>query len=322
MNLRLFLLGFIITALLASWAGSCLLYEAAELGQQVAPIEARVFAPLEIVTVGTGTAYENPARRGPSIAIGSGERVVLVDAGRAVCDALRLSAIPAEQPDTVYLTNLLPVNTVGLDDLIFVGWLRGREAPLRVVGPIGTRALVDQLTAAHASGRQALGASLELVPEGAQVEVEEIGGGWVKERDGLTIRAGELTGGPLPALAYRFEGGGRAAVISGTGWAHDDLVELARGADILVHESVFIPTGAEAVDAGLSEEDIPRLEREAALHTSLREVGKLATRARVSLLVLVRLQPPPFFEMQTTGPVKEHYDGAIVIPDDGETVFP
>ena len=36
------------------------------------------------------------------------------------------------------LSSLLPENTVGLDDLLLTGWLDGREAPLRVVGPAGT----------------------------------------------------------------------------------------------------------------------------------------------------------------------------------------
>ena len=43
-----------------------------------------------------------------------------MDAGRGVAEGLRLSKIPVSQPGTVLLTNLMPTNTQGLDDLIFM----------------------------------------------------------------------------------------------------------------------------------------------------------------------------------------------------------
>ena len=54
-----------------------------------------------------------------------------------------------------------------------------------------------------------------------------------------------------------------------------------------------------AAEIGVAE-DPERLRREAALHTSIYDVGLLARRAEVGSLVLVRLRPPPVYEFQIT----------------------
>ena len=54
----------------------------------------------------------------------------------------------------------------------------------------------------------------------------------------------------------------------------------------------------------------------------MEEVGELAQRAGVGTLVLVRLRPPPVYDIQITSAVNDHFDGAIVIPDDGDEITP
>jgi hypothetical protein len=130
---------FVVAAVAAvAWVLTCGAWRLEEEVDRVAPLDPRDYARLTVITVGTGDRHENPARRGPATAIGLGERVVLVDAGRGLADALRLAGIPTQQPDTVYLTSLLPENVIGLDDFLLVGWINGRTAPLRVVGPPGS----------------------------------------------------------------------------------------------------------------------------------------------------------------------------------------
>jgi hypothetical protein len=82
---------------------------------------------------------------------------------------------------------------MGLDDLVYTGWLSGRSTALRIVGPTGTRALVDALEAAHAPGRDALGVSLELPAEGGRFVVVEVGDGHAED-----------LGGPAPSRPESF----------------------------------------------------------------------------------------------------------------------
>lgn len=349
MNVRLILYGLVGAVLVASWLSSCVIYRAAEIGELVGPIEAREFSELTLISVGSGGGYENPERMGPSMAVGWGKQILLVDAGRGVAEALRAAKIPIAQPGTLLLSSLLPQNTVGLDDLLLTGMRAPRTQPLRVIGPVGTRQLVDGLLAAHGAGITAEVRSLGLPPEGATIEVLEVSGksggesggesdresdrrshrqshrqsieGWSEELDGLRVTAGALDGGPLDALAWRFEWRGRRVVVATAGWAPDALVEFARGAHLLVHEAVYLPSPDELEDAGVIA-DPERLRLEAALHTSLLDVGGLASRAGVPKLALVRMRPPPFFTIQVTSLVGKTYDGKVIIPDDGEEIEP
>ena len=231
MNARLILSAILFSFLALGWVGACVMLRAAEVGELVMPLEDRKFDALEVVTVGTGGPYENPERLGPVTAIGWDTHVLLVDAGRGTAEALRRSGIPVSQPRTILLTNLLPYNTMGLDDLLFTGWLVGREQGIQLIGPPGTRQFAKNLLAAHRAGSDAHGRSLNLPSEAIQLDVIEAGDGWSEERDGLEIRAGELRGGPTPGLAWRFERDGKSVLVAGMGWDSDTLVSpgLGRG---------------------------------------------------------------------------------------------
>jgi ribonuclease BN (tRNA processing enzyme) len=321
MNARILVIAALAGILAVGWVAAFVIYRAAEIGELVSPLEPRAWDQLTVIAVGTGGGYENPERMGPCTGVAWANRVVLVDVGRGVPESLRRAKIPVTQPSIVLLTNLLPQNTMGLDDLLFTGWLLDRPQPLRVIGPVGTETFVRSLLAAHATGREGLGSALPLPAEGIEVEVTEVVGEFSEEIDGVVVRAGALPGGPVPALAWRFERGSTDVVVSGTGWNEDALVDFARDADMLVHEGVYIPPTEDLEDAGVIANP-ERLEREAAIHTSLLEVGALAARARVGSLVLVRLRPPPFFAIQISMIVSESYDGRILIPEDGDSLTP
>jgi ribonuclease Z len=289
--------------------------------ERVGPLDPRDYARLTVITAGTGDRHENPARRGPATAIGLGGRVVLVDAGRGLADALRLAGIPVQQPDTVYLTSLLPENVVGLDDFLLVGWIHGREAPLRVVGPPGTRALTDALLTAHRAGFEARAGGMGIRSAAPGFEVVEISGGWSEQAGELRVRAGELPGGPIDALAYRFEARDRSAVVAGTGWAEGALIAFAQGANLLVHEAVYIPPPEIAKQMEF-DEDPELLLRAAHEHTAIDAVGALAQQARVETLVLVRMRPPPVYDLQITSVVDDTFDGRVAIAEDGDEFTP
>ena len=77
-----------------------------------------------------------------------------------------------------------------------------------------------------------------------------------------------------PALAYRLDTPDGSIVFSGDTTANDDLIALARGADILVHQVADLDYLAQHGLTG------PALERMRALQTDVTEVGGVAERAR------------------------------------------
>jgi ribonuclease BN (tRNA processing enzyme) len=92
-------------------------------------------------------------------------------------------------------------------------------------------------------------------------------------------------GRAVPALAYRFDTADGSVVFSGDTTVNDDLIALAQGADILVHH---------VADLGYLERHGmtgAALQRMAALHTDVTEVGGVAERARVRELILSHYLP-------------------------------
>jgi len=321
MTVRLFALLLAAAVLSVGWFASCVIWRAAELNELIGPLEPRRFDRLTVIAVGTGSPYENPERLGPSTGIGWHEEVTLVDVGRGVAEGLRLAKIPVSQPARVVLTSLMPENTVGLDDLLYTGWRQDRARAVEVVGPPGTREWVEHLTAAYRTGREALGEALALPAPGMEVRVIEAGEGFTADWNGLHARAAALQGGPIPALVWRFEAGGRSVVVSGVGWDEERLVTFAQGADMLVHEAVYVPPPEDVEDAGVVA-DPERLRREADIHTSLLGIGALGRDAGVDALVLTRMRPPPFYDIQVTSYVDDDFAGPVYVPEDGDELFP
>ncbi len=94
-----------------------------------------------------------------------------------------------------------------------------------------------------------------------------------------------MHGRAVPALAYRFDTADGSVVFSGDTTVTDDLILLARGADILVHA---------VADLGYLERygfTGAALERMAALHTDVTQAGSVAERARVGELILTHYLP-------------------------------
>jgi ribonuclease BN (tRNA processing enzyme) len=318
---RLLILTLGAVSLLVGLFFSCQIWRYNDLAEGIAWLEDRGFERETLIAIGTGGAAENPHRNGPATAIGVGKRIVLVDAGRGVADGLRQCQIPVAQPDTVLLTSLLPENTLGLDDLLLTGWTATpRKQPLRLLGPPGTRARAEAIVAAYGQSIDALAAARGVAADGARLEVVEIADGYREERDGFVLRAGAVGDVPQPSLAYRFEANDVGIVVAGTNPDPEKLAAFAKGAHLIAAEGFHAESVTLAEKANAP--DIDRLKREATLHMPLQEFGKIGMDARVPMLVVTRLQPPPLFEAQYETAVGETYRGRVVIAGECTEITP
>jgi ribonuclease BN (tRNA processing enzyme) len=143
-------------------------------------------------------------------------------------------------------------------------------------------------------------------------------GGLVMQDENVRVTSALVHHPPVtPAFAYRFDARDRSIVISGDTAPTEALVELARGADLLVHEAYF-PAAVERLVARVP--NAARL-RESILshHTSAEDAGRLAAAAGVGTLVLSHLVPaddPDVTEQMWIDAARTHFRGRVVLGTD------
>ena len=306
--------------LAASWLASCAMWHYQRYARDVAPPPPLVCEEPALVAVGTGSLHPNPSRLGPVLAFCRGERVLLVDAGRAIAEALRRAAIPAEQPEALLLTSLLPETLVGLDDLLAARAAAG-AGPLRLLGPAGTGdRLAERLAALAPALRERLGLAGD---EGLRVAVLEVREPRRERLGEIELAAWPLPGAPVPALAYRLESAGFAVSIAGTRANAEDLVADGRagGPGVLVLPAVDRASVELALE-GAGEAEATRLRSDLRVYPSFEEAADLARATGAGALVLTRLVPPPLLDWQVRRRIRDRFPGPIEIPEDGDTITP
>ncbi|MGH9669562.1 MAG: MBL fold metallo-hydrolase [Terriglobales bacterium] len=243
-------------------------------------------APMQVILLGTGFPRPDPERAGPSTAVVVGEKVFLVDAGRGVVLRLAATEFKLKQVRAVFLTHLHSDHISGLPDLFTSTWIFGRTTPLELYGPKGTKAAAHGLIRFLKEDIHIRRDLTEMHPAaGAEINTHEVREGVVYQDEDVTVTAFAVDHRPVePAFGYRFDSGGKSIVISGDTRPSENLIRHAQGVDVLVHE-VYLPEYLDKVD---TPEVAARLK---AYHSSPEEVGDVAQRAGVKLLVLTHLVP-------------------------------
>lgn len=267
---------------------------------------------LTITLLGTGSPLPDPHRAGPATLITGGDEHYLVDAGRGVL--MRLAAASVSVPDlrAVLLTHLHSDHITDLNDLITSRWVFTFEpSPLTIVGPVGTRAVVDHILASlepDIGYRIAHHADLDSPPA---VEVTEVTEGVVDLGGAVSIRCGPTDHRPVePSVGFRFDHDGASAVAAGDTVPCAGLDELCRGAQALVHTALRKDV--------IESVPLQRMKDTLDYHSSPEEAAQTAQRAGVDTLVLTHYVPafPPGGGDDWRALAATHFDGAIEVGDD------
>jgi ribonuclease BN (tRNA processing enzyme) len=130
---------------------------------------------------------------------------------------------------------------------------------------------------------------------------------------GVSVSATLVQHAPVfPAFGFRFDTPHGSVAFSGDTGPCDNVVRLAEGADVLVHEVIDIDRIGERLSR--LPNSVAVRNHLGAAHSSPEQVGDVATRARVGTLVLSHLVPgdgDPSDE-EWVARVRPHFDGEIV----------
>jgi ribonuclease BN (tRNA processing enzyme) len=316
-----------------------------------------VIMTTELVLLGTaGAPMPVAGRAGISSALIVGERVFVIDCGRGSPSAFVDAGLDFTRLEAVFLTHLHADHTGDLAGMLLYPWgIRtgddGPLPPVRVYGPSrpealptgdatfhrettihpelaapGTTDLVENILAGYAYHLNVMPLDSRMPDAGGLVRAVNIptpartaGTTQVPvavfEDPAVRVSVVAVTHGrAVPALAYRFDTVHGSVVFSGDTTVNKDLVALAEGADILVHSVADLDYLERHGITGAA------LERMAALHTDVGEVGRVAECARVRELILnhyLPAQPNAITDAEWAGRAAQGFSGRTTAGSDG-----
>lgn len=244
-----------------------------------------------LVLLGTaGGPRPDTDRSAPSQAIAVGGDLYVVDCGNGVGRQLVRAGLPLAALRAIFLTHHHADHALDIGALPLLAWTCGLTRPVDLVGPPPMADTLEHFLAMVRTEVSSRERSTGRSSFAALLNVHEVGSaGTVYEDEKVRVRAVLVDHPPIRhALAYRIDAPDRSIVISGDTRYSRVLVELARGADVLVHEAYHEDTVRACADLG----NAPRLvEHIVACHTEIGDVGRVAEEAGVGLLVLSHLVP-------------------------------
>jgi ribonuclease BN (tRNA processing enzyme) len=243
----------------------------------------------------------------------------VVDCGDGVARQLVLAGIRLPQLRHVFLTHQHSDHNADYGNLMLLAWTAGLKTRVDAWGPPPLKQMTAHFLAMNAYDIRTRIQDEGRVPLEPLIHVHELTDGrLVLEDDNVRVTAALVDHPPVaPAFAFRFDAPDRSIVISGDTRPSENLIKLANGADVLVHEALF-PAGVDRLVAGVP--NAATLKQSImSHHTSAEDAGRVAKKAGVRTLVLSHFVPPEDPEITDRmwiDAASAHFDGKIVVGKD------
>ena len=244
----------------------------------------------------------------------------VVDCGNGVARQLVQAGVPLPSLRHVFITHHHSDHNADYGNLLWLSWASGLRTRVDTWGPPPLERMTRlffEMNAYDIDTRIADEGRPPLVP---LIHVHELTqAGPVMQDDRVKVTATLVDHPPVvPALAFRFDAPDRSIVFSGDTNKSDNLVQLAQGADVLVHETLWVP----AVDRLVARNPHAATLKKHIIdsHTAVEDVGRVAAAAGVKTLVLSHLVPaddPAITDDMWIGAARPYFKGEIVVARDG-----
>ncbi|WP_343619997.1 MBL fold metallo-hydrolase [Ralstonia sp.] len=243
----------------------------------------------------------------------------VVDCGNGVARQYVTAGLKLKDIRHVFLTHQHSDHNADYGTLMLLAWATDLTGPVDAWGPPPLAAMTTKFLELYDYDIRTRIADEGRPPLAPMIHPHEISeGGLVMQDANVKVTSVLVKHPPVsPAFAFRFDSADRSIVISGDTAPSENLVRLAYGADVLVHEVMHLTS----LDKLLSTEPNAKTLREHLLasHTSTEEVGRIATEAKVKTLVLSHFVPGgyPFLEDSVwLDAVRPHFKGEIIVGHD------
>jgi ribonuclease Z len=243
----------------------------------------------------------------------------MIDCGRAAIMRLLGAGVLPGMVSTILITHLHSDHITDLNDLVTTRWIMMPvNVPLKVVGPVGTRQVVDAMLHmltldqgyrhAHHEDLRANGP--------LTVDVVEVGPGETFSIGEVTVSTHPTDHRPVdPSIGFRIEHDGKVAALAGDTIPCPGLDDLCRDADIYVQTVIRDDQVKQLASL------LPNSQRFLDIldyHSTVAQAGQTAARNNVKTLMLTHCVPAvqPGQEDAWIGAAREHFAGNIILGPD------
>ncbi|MEM2910590.1 MAG: MBL fold metallo-hydrolase [Nitrososphaerota archaeon] len=257
---------------------------------------------MRLTFLGTGSIVPTPDRFSSAILLEIGKGKLLLDCGPGTLEKLRRVSVDPNAISRVFLTHYHVDHVLDLPAMVKLRVFDSSGGPspsplrLKVYGPAGLITLARYLFEEIPQFRY-ISKNLSCLK---YLELKEVEEGLVEETDTWRVTCTPVK--HYDGVAYRIEAEGKSIVYSGDTVPDENLIELAKGADILIHECSFPD------------------EYLLGLHTSEKGLAELAARIRPRILIPAHLYPiweGREEELKTI--LVNAFGGKVIVPKDFES---
>lgn len=278
---------------------------------------------IRVTVLGSGDPFVKIGQASASILmeVGNEEKdMFFFDVGSGSLANFNGLQLPVTSTNKVFLTHLHADHVGDLPTLIWSTAKAGRRDPVEVWGPAsdnesyGTKHFTDHLEEAFAWDTESMNghpgqSGAHTITTEIPYDKTEV----VYERNGVKVTSFPVIHLHPGAVGYKLEYAGRSVVFSGDTRPCTTVVDAAKGADLLIHET-FPSVGVYAKKASVPVEFAEQIVN--GVHTSPAMAGKVFKLAGARMSVMWHFA----VDHETVGPaiseVREQYDGPVTIAQD------
>ncbi|UFS75190.1 MBL fold metallo-hydrolase [Tardiphaga sp. 37S4] len=265
---------------------------------------------------------------GPRVGVGASNPANLVvvndtpfviDCGMGVSRQLVNAGVPLPSVKYIFISHHHSDHNLEYGNLFYNAWAAGLSTPIRSFGPKGIEAMTrtywelnkfDVDTRIEDEGRPD--------PRPLLVAKDIAEDGMVLQTADVKVTAFRTPHPPIvDSFAYKFETPDGVIVFSSDTAYNPKLAEFAKGADVLVHEALYVPAVDRLVIKTKNGATLKKHLMES--HTTTEDVGRIAAAAGVKVLVLSHFVPgddPEVTDEDWISGVRKNFSGKIIVAKD------
>ena len=247
----------------------------------------------------------------------------VLDCGLGVTNQYARTGIPFRALNSIFITHHHADHNIEYGPLLIVGWISGLQPGVRAFGPPPLKQMTEDFMRAYKQTVDFWAEDMKMQPL-ASVSVQEVSApGVVMQDDNVKVSAILVQHPPVkPALGYRFDFKDRSIAFSGDTAPLEAVAVMAKGADVLVHETMYVPAVEkylkDQIAAGRPVKFEDFMAHMKADHSPSEDVGRIAEEAGVKTLVLSHLTPAidSIDDDTWRGPAAKYFRGDIIVAKD------